>query len=149
MSLGCLCRCHSLFYNRRILSILIRYDFRVMILLNRILVRILSWDPLLLDVVRICQDLAMAIKMLVRGSTRGKVIFNKIKITILCQIEAPTHNISRNQTIFNLSTLVFENYETRKPFNNLVSPSLCRKRSLNNILPDECCSFFGVLSYYA
>ena len=60
LSLGCLYRRYSVFYNLRILSIVIRYDLGIMYYLSKILVRILPWDPWLprckKNLARSCQD---------------------------------------------------------------------------------------------
>ena len=60
LSLGCLYWKNSIFYNLTILSIVIRYDLGIMYYLNRILIRILPWDPWLprcsKNLARSCQD---------------------------------------------------------------------------------------------
>ena len=60
LSLGCLYRRYSVFYNLRILSIVIRYDLGMLYYLCETLIRILPWVPLLVrcrkTYVRACQD---------------------------------------------------------------------------------------------
>ena len=72
LTLGCLYRRYSVFYNLRTLSIVIRCDLGTMYYLSKISVRILPWDPWLprcsKNLARSCQDSQDASKRVNPGS---------------------------------------------------------------------------------
>ena len=104
LSLGCLFRRYSVFYNLKILSIVIRYDLGISIILVKSLIRILPWDPWLprcsKNLARSCQDSQDASKRVNPGCYSQALLSSsfspKYFSGIFSEISFSTHQTRQN-----------------------------------------------------